>query len=317
MRPAVASGRLWVGGGRTVRTLRLWPASLTVLLVAGCASVPPEPPSSAHSTPAETRPPARGEDALGGFERRYRSLAEAAMQERRWVDAVWAWDVVLALRPRDDTALQQRAKAQALADEAAADRSTRAQQARQRGDIDAATRLYLETLALAPGERAAADALREMERQRARRGNVMGYRSPGLNLVRRPNDGGYMLLPQPRAATGGNELEHASLLVKQGDLDAAIAMLEPLAKTKKPDPAVASRLADLYWRRGEQLAGKDPKAAIDALQRCLQLAPGHPQASARLKVLRTAGAAASQPGTAPTSTTAPASTPTLRVSPRR
>ena len=85
MRPAVASGRLWVGGGRTVRTLRLWPASLTVLLVAGCASVPPEPPSSAHSTPAETRPPARGEDALGGFERRYRSLAEAAMQERRWL----------------------------------------------------------------------------------------------------------------------------------------------------------------------------------------------------------------------------------------
>jgi tetratricopeptide (TPR) repeat protein len=262
------------------------------LLMAGCASVAPEAVVPVLSSAAEQRPPARGDDALSSFERRQRALAEAATQQRRWADAVWAWDVVLALRPGDANAQEQRAKAQSQADEAAADRSARAQQARQRGDAETAARLYLETLALAPADRAAADALRELERQRARRGNVLGYRSPGLNLVRRPGDGGWMLLPQTRAATGLNELEHASLLAKQGDLDAAIAMLQPLASGRQTDPAVRSRLAELYWRKAEQLAPKDPKAAVAALEQCLKWEPGHPQASARLKALRVASSSA-------------------------
>lgn len=266
----------------------------TLLGLVGCAAPPSEPSPPAAPT-ADSRTPARGENALSGFERRQRALAESATKERRWADAVWAWDVVLALRPGDASAQQQRAQAQAQADEAAADRSARAQQARQRGDTDTAMRLYLEALALAPGDRVAADALREMERQRTRRGNVLGYRSPGANLVRRPNDGYDTLLPQTRAASGRNELEHASLLAKQGDLDAAIAMLTPLASGRRPDPTVRSRLADLYWRKSEQAATKDPKAATQALEQVLHWAPGHAQASARLKALRAAAAAPSAP----------------------
>lgn len=265
----------------------LGPGTLLALVLAGCASAPPGPHSQ-MAAGADVRPPSRGEDGLDSFERRQRALAETAAQQRRWADAVWAWDVVLALNPGDATAKERRAKAQLQADEVAADRKVRAQQAAQRGDVDAAMRLYLEALAQAPGDRASADALRELERQRTRRGNVLGYRSPGLNLARRPNDGGWMLLPQATATNGRNELEHASLLASQGELDAAIAMLQPLASARRADPAVRGRLADLYWRKAEQMASQDPKAAIQALELCLQWAPNHAQAKARLKALRAA-----------------------------
>jgi hypothetical protein len=263
--------------------------------LAGCASEPPATGLPA-SVPDGSRAPARSLDAQAQFEQRQRALAETAAQQRRWADAVWAWDVVLALRPDDTQARDQRAKAQQQADDVAADRKARAQQARQRGDLDAATRLYLEALTQAPADRAAADALREIERQRSRRGNVQGYRVPGLNLVRRPDYGGWALLPERAgaAASRSNAQEHASLMASQGDLDAAIAMLEPLAKPPRADPAVRAQLADLYWRQALRLEAKDRQAAVVALERCLQLAPRHAQAAARLKDLRPAAPAPRQ-----------------------
>lgn len=264
-------------------------ACVVLAALAGCASDPPatgQPSWEAGEPPA----PARGQDALAPFEKRQRAQAEAAAQQRRWAEAVWAWDVVLALRPNDAQAKEQRSRAQQQADDVAADRKARALQARQRGDLDAATRLYLEALAQAPGDRAAADALREIERQRSRRGNVQGYRAPGLNLVKRPDNAGWMLLPERAgaAASRSNAQEHASLMASQGDLDAAIAMLEPLATPPRADPGVRAQLADLYWRNALRLEAKDRQGAVAALERCLQLAPRHAQAAARLKVLRAA-----------------------------
>lgn len=258
---------------------------LFALLLSACAgTAPPQPPPAAPDRQA--LPPQRGQDAVESFEDRQRAQAETAMQQRRWADALWAWDVVLALEPRDVRAREQRNRARAQAEAAATERRARAQQARQKGDVEGAMKLYLEALSQWPDDAEAADALREMERQRTRRGNVNGYRAPGAAVVQRP-------YPDERKAaaavvTGHNELEHASLLASQGDLDAAIAMLQPLTMGRRPDPAVRSRLADLYWRKGEQLAPADPQAAIGALQRALQLAPGHPKATAKLKELKAA-----------------------------
>lgn len=264
---------------------RLHGSTVLALLLTACAATAPPPPSSAPTDrPGHAR--SSGQDAVERFEGRQRAQAEAAMQQRRWADALWAWDVVLALAPRDAEARGQRDKARVQAEAAAAERRARALQARQKGDVESAMRLYLEALAQWPADAESADALREMERQRTRRGNVNGYRAPGAVTARRP----YPDDAKTTAAvvTGHNELEHASLLASQGDLDAAIAMLQPLSMGRRPDPAVRSRLADFYWRKAEQVAAKDPLAAIGALQRALQLAPGHPQATAKLKELKAA-----------------------------
>jgi tetratricopeptide (TPR) repeat protein len=271
---------------------RMHGSVLLALLLTACAGMAPQQPPTA-STDRQGYSPQRGRDAVERFEDQQRAQAEAAMQQRRWTDAVWAWDVLLALAPRDAKAREQRNKARVQAEAAAAERRARAQLARQKGDADGATRLYLEALAQWPDDAESANALREMERQRTRRGNVNGYRVPGAVPARRPypDDG----KTTAAVIAGHNELEHASLLASQGDLDAAIAMLQPLSMGRRPDPAVRSRLADFYWRKAEQLAAKDPQAAIGALQRALQQAPGHPKATAKLKELKTASPTPSRP----------------------
>lgn len=267
-------------------------SAMIVPLLAACAStVPTQPPPL--SIERQPLPLPRGRDVVESFEDRQRAQAETAMQQRRWADALWAWDVVLALAPRDAKAREQRHRVRVQAEAAAAERRTRARQVRQKGDADGAMRLYLDALAHWPDDAESAEALREMERQRTRRGNATGYRAHGALPARRstPEDG----KAAAAVVAGQNELEHASLLAGQGDLDAAIAMLQPLAVGRRPDPAVRSLLADFYWRKAEQLGAKDPHAAIGFLQRALQLAPGHPRAIAKLKELKTEAPAPPRP----------------------
>jgi len=211
---------------------------------------------------------------LGAFEQHQREVARAAAEHGRWVEAIWAWDVVLALQPGDGAARSQREAAAAKAASIAADHQARARQARQRGDLDAAVKLYLEALAVMPNDAAAADALREIERSRTRRGSVSAMRTASPMRAR-------------AAATGGdrNDLEHASLLAQQGEFESAIALLAPLTK----DPRARAQLADIYWRQALSLEARDHAGAVAALQHCLQLEPGHKLATEKLKALKTAG----------------------------
>lgn len=244
--------------------LAVWAA---IGLLAGCASAPEAPPVAA--APAVTPPPAppAATDALPAFEQQQRNAARAAARQGRWADAVWAWDVVLALRPDDVPAREARAAAQASAKSVAADREARANHARQRGDLDGAVKLYLEALAAVPADTSAADALRDLERARTRRGNLAGPRSA---------------LSRPAPAAGRNELEHASMLASQGEYESAIALLAPLVHG---DSRARAQLADIYWRQAQKLETSDRAAAIAALRHCLQLDPGHKAAAQKLQAL--------------------------------
>ncbi len=294
-------------------------ASLAAALLVACASVDdgdapphpapvPRPPRHEPPAPASPRglPPAPEAQALLTFEKSQRNAAEAAAAQQRWVDAIWAWEVVLALKPRDAQAQAQRSAAQAAVAAGVAERLPRAAQARQRGDAEAASRLYLEVLALAPGEPGAAEALREMERQRARRTAAVTARAPStsaaLSLAAAlpprqmapppaallPSHSALKPAPDPTTERAdSNDLEHASLLAAQGEIDAAIALLRPLASRPRANPAARTPLADLYWRQAERLEARGERgAAITALQRCLQLVPSHRLAAARLVVLQ-------------------------------
>lgn len=151
-------------------------AGMLAALLAGCAGPPPmgrpvESPSAA-AAPAAPSGAMPAPHSLVEFERRHREQAEAASRQERWLDAAGAWDVVLALRPQDTEAARRRAQAESSAAAAAAEKLRRARQARQRGETDTALRLFLETLALAPDNAAAAEGLRAIEFDRQRRAHA-------------------------------------------------------------------------------------------------------------------------------------------------
>lgn len=257
---------------------KAWLALGATLVLAACAT-PPDTSTAPGAGPAAAPP--RGSEAVSTdsglflFEQRQREAAVAAMQGGRWPEAVWAWDVVLALNPGDASARAQREAALHSSATAATARHALARAARARGDLDSAVKHYLDVLAVAPHDAGAADALREIERARTRRGNVVVARTAPT--------------PSAKPASPRNDLEHASLLAAQGEFDAAIAMLAPQALGAKPDPQARTQLADIYWRQALRFEARDRAQAIAALQRCLQLDPHHAAAAEKLKALRASG----------------------------
>lgn len=290
------------------------PFALTALALAlvGCASPPgtdgPAPASATEKATEKAKLLVQNlvnkispETPLQVFERQHRQAAKAAAAQGRWAEAQWEWDVVLALKPDDAEARSLQAQAQGQAASAAAAGVARARQAQQKGEVEVATKAYLEALAATPTDTATADALRELERNRGRRGNAQAGRAMAAMAPAAP-------APKRGAATtktGGevdsNDLEHASMLAAQGDMEGAMALLKPLSVGPRADANARAMLAELYVQQSDRLLVKDRAGAIRALEACLQLQPGHRAAAAKLKALKLAAAApvASSPASAP------------------
>lgn len=232
---------------------------------------------------------ARPEAALDTFQRRQREAARLAEQQTRWIDAAWAWDVVLALEPDDREALARRAAAIDAADQGASERRQRARAAQQRGDLDTAVQLYIDTLALRPDDATAATALREIETARAPRRSAaaVAVRAAPRAATRAPAPVAAAVRAAPPPGPR-NEFEHAGLLARQGEFEAAIKLLEPLALAPGGDREARNALADLYYRQASALADGDPAGAKRALMRCLQLNPRHKEATLLWRKLRDA-----------------------------
>ena len=275
-------------------------AAAVAVLTCGCAGTAPAPSVGAASVvvaplPPDDPAPSPAADTLAALERQQRDAADAASRQGRWVDAIWAWDVVLALRPRDAEVARRRAQAVEAINAALPERLARARAARSQGDIDAAARAYLDVLALAPEHAVAADALREIERERVRR-YQLGQPSRAVMARRAPANA------SARGATveERNEIEHASMLASQGDLASAIAILQPLAAPRRGSATLRALLADLYLQQAEQLAPTDRAGAIAALERSLQADPSQQQAAQRLRQLREVPKAGGAPAAAAT-----------------
>ena len=136
-------------------------------------------------------------------------------------------------------------------------------------------------------QRAAADALRSIERGRAKRAALAGTSRAARAAAPEMASGA------AHSAATRNALEHASLLAGQGEIDAAITLLQPLAGARNADPSLRGLLSDLYWRQATRLAPIDRAGAIRALERCLRLQPSHSAAQQLLRQLRSLSAAPS------------------------
>ena len=98
--------------------------------------------------------------------------------------------------------------------------------------------------------------------------------------------------PEFSSSTVSNQLEHAALLAGAGEIDAVIHVLRGEQAARPSDAGVRSALADLHYRRAEQLQSRDRAAALQSLADCLALEPQHAparQLQMRLRSTRPAG----------------------------
>lgn len=266
------------------------------LLLAGCAVSPPPAAPTPFAAPASQAAP---RPEVLAFEMDQRGTARTAAHEGRWPDAAWAWDIVLALLPQDVEALSGRQMALAHVQAEVAERLPLAKAARSRGQADLAGRLYLEILALAPGHVEAANALRTIERERSRHQAVGGFaRAPVAPDPSRSE-------ARARASARQLDLEHASLLASQGDLDAAITLLWPEPASLPTGAGSRRLLAELLLQRADKQAATDRAAAVESVRQSLRLQPNQATqatARARLRALLAAEAASlNRPSSAPSS----------------
>lgn len=261
--------------------MRVWAALLCAGVLVGCGTPRPDPSLAATSSAGASAASA------AGFEQQYRDRASTAQRQGRLADAAIAWEVLTVLRPDSRDYRDALADTRRQIGGAAAERLSRAAQAQRRGDLDAATQGYLAVLALQPDSTAAADALRSIERERVRRQQL--GRPSRLTLTRRGTEA---MVPADKPAPAGvdrNELEHAAILARQGEIDTAISLLERRIAADRTDRAARNLLADLYERKADDaLAARDTTGAIVLLEKSLRLDASDVRVAERLKQLRSA-----------------------------
>lgn len=273
-----------VAEGRRAGPLTVLVTALAVL--AGCAGTSPpvlpaaDPPAPPPVMPAAPVP----HDPLGPFVQRWQREAEAAEQQGRLADALWAREALALAVPADDRPAAQAdvARLRGLIDTRVQDALARARDAQRRGDTDRAQRAWLQALLLDPGQTAAADALRAMERERNER-QWLGRFS--RNVLRAP-----AAADRPGERLAG---EHAALLAGQGHVDGAIQLLSRAVQTPRADPALRLQLADLHVRRARALPPERRAEAVAALREALRLEPRHEGAREALAQIAPEAAGAS------------------------
>lgn len=237
-------------------------AGLAALLLSlglyGCAGNRTAADAPAPAAPAQPPVASPGVDsaaAVEQFERRQRERAELAARQGRLADALQAWDVLATLRPQRSDYRSAHADVLRQIQAQVADRLPRAQAAHKRGELDSAAQQYLAILALSPDQEAAADGLRAVERERNKRSyigklarNTLSRRNTDAAKTVRPA----AAKPAPKVTGDRNEVEHASMLAAQGELDDAIALLQAHLAIQRNDAEAKRMLAELQAQKSER-----------------------------------------------------------------
>jgi hypothetical protein len=264
----------------------LWVCGGAALLLSLPAAAQPRPGGAPRTAPAPPAPPPPGNPhaaALAQFELDQRARARQAQIDGRPAQAQLAWSAVLALAPADAEALAGFDQAQASSREMAQERVRRAEQARARGEVEAAMRWHLEALAHDPSLNESAQALRTLELERA-------LRNAPPTAFARPMSPAVQSAAAAPAASRANpfapELDNAELLLAEGDLDGALALLEPVARDPRANQTIKQRTCELLLRQAQARATSQRTQALAAAQRCLRLLPQHATAQQLVRTLR-------------------------------
>jgi tetratricopeptide (TPR) repeat protein len=209
--------------------------TLCVALV-GCVT-PPQPQQAAAPQPATP--------SYSKTENEYRSRALALSNERRWAEALAQWELLLLMRPGSSEYREQVDRTRKQIAEGVAEALGAADQARRRGDLDRASTEYLRVLSLDAGNTAAAQGLREIERERTRR----AY----LNRPPRTTMGTAPAQSNPNGSYGAlSDLDVGTMLLRQGDLTGSIQAFQRELKRTPTDSQARAGLAEAYFQLGAQ-----------------------------------------------------------------
>jgi tetratricopeptide (TPR) repeat protein len=167
------------------------------------------------------------------------------MQESRWAEAATHWEILQLLRSDRPDYGKKLAEARSHSSHAASGHLQEADQARAQGQTSRAAMLYLKALAADPSSGEAAQALRDIEKERARRVNfspsARGGNGEMSASVRRSSKPG----ATPSTAEG-RELDSAILLLHQADYSAAVQTLETYVRKNPQDDFGRRTLQDAY-----------------------------------------------------------------------
>jgi len=263
---------------------------VSILVLVSCAPPPPVPREPSASPPPPTRPSPSHAPSSAEFplEQRERERAEALMQESRWAEAATHWEILQLLRPDQQDYGKKLAETRSHSSQAAAEYLQEAQQARARGQTSRATTLYLKALAADPSASEAAQALREIEKERTLRVNfgpsARGGNGEMSTNVRRSSK------PAATPSTAeGRDLDSAILLLHQGDYGAAVQTLETYVRKNPHDDVGRRTLQDAYvdLSRGQAKEGRREEA-LAYLEKAQGLRDGksNPELTRALQSLR-------------------------------
>ncbi len=281
--PPVPHHGRWAHGARPARLLVM--AGLASLLLAGCAGLGGPAPGAAVTPPSAEALAAEAQARqLAGFVARQRQLAEDAEARGEWARAAWAWEALQALRPEEPAAAARLLRARQAADSLSTLRVQQARLALQLNDLDSARDLFLRALVAQPEQPDAIEGLRALERERVRQ--QMQAQAARVAPAR-----------QGRPVRA--ELEHASLLAMQGELDGAIALLLPLAQARPSDASARRSLSDLYLQQAEAQYPVEPAKALATLQLSLQMDSRNVRASTLQREWRKSLAPSARGGAGP------------------
>jgi hypothetical protein len=130
--------------------------------LAGCATPSPVPAPEAAPTVETPR-------LAGDAERALRERADSDMRARRWADALVQWELLALLKPDAQEYREQIEQTRRQIDATARSALAAAEQAQRSGNLERATVEYLRVLSVDRDNARAAQALREIERERTRR----------------------------------------------------------------------------------------------------------------------------------------------------
>jgi len=257
-----------------------------VALLAGCGGLAPSDPAP-HVQDNLPAPP-RLMPAGHNFEQRLRERATTQGRQGRLAEAAVSWEILTVLRPDSIDYGDRLRETRRVIAAAVPERLERGAAAHKRGDLDVAAAQYLAALALQPDHAQAADALRQIERERNRR-SYLGKPSRNTLTRRAATEAQMAALPPERA-----ELEHAAMLGAQGELDDAIVLLERTLSTGRRDAAGCQMLSEMYYQKAEKQVERDKSGAVASLEKSLRVDGANARAATRLRQLR-GGATAVSP----------------------
>jgi len=225
-----------------------------LLVLTGCAEIPPatkEPApvvvAAPMPEPALVRPRPQSTPPLAdsAFEQRRRQQAEELMQADRWAEAAAQWEILTLLRPERGEYASRLAEAQSRATSQANDSLAAASEARKRGELQRAETLCLKALRADPHSAAAAQVLRELEREQSHRlyFNHAASTANGARATR--------AAPASYSADR-QELDTGVMLLHQGDYSASVQALQSYLKRDPQDEMGKRALREAYAALGKQ-----------------------------------------------------------------